>query len=227
LHPEIGASAGVDLTLDCTDSELTLGAIINPSLTNFDIAWDSEEGNQIQESNTAEPIVTAEGVYIMTVVSNESGCSTIDTIEVTDISIENTLDFNNQETEIEEGQTLELSLSTTLIPAQIGSIIWSPSETVTAEDGNNIYVPNTFQPSLQPFRIFDNQSVDHISINIFDRWGNQVHEAENVSVDDPSASWDGRYDGKLLSAGVYIYRLHLMYKDGQSDQIQGSLTLIN
>jgi gliding motility-associated-like protein len=57
------------------------------------------------------------------------------------------------------------------------------------------------------------------SVLIFDRFGKKVFESRGYRV-----PWDGRFNGKILPAGVYYYLLDL--KDG-SKPLTGSLTLLN
>lgn len=78
----------------------------------------------------------------------------------------------------------------------------------------NVYVPNAFSPNndgvndeLLPF-VPPQIQVISFEMNIFDRWGNLVFKTT-----DPTFSWDGRWNGKEMPIGVYIYSLQMEYID--------------
>jgi gliding motility-associated-like protein len=69
-----------------------------------------------------------------------------------------------------------------------------------------IYVPNIFYPEgdypNDKFGVFPDCVLETLRFRVFDRWGNLVFESET-----PGASWDGKYHGKILPAGVYVYAI--------------------
>jgi gliding motility-associated-like protein len=78
----------------------------------------------------------------------------------------------------------------------------------------NVYVPNAFSPNndgvndeLLPF-VPPQIQVVSFEMNIFDRWGNLVFKTT-----DPTFSWDGRWNGKEMPIGVYIYSFQMEYID--------------
>jgi len=99
------------------------------------------------------------------------------------------------------------------------------------EDPHKIYIPNTFDPSAsgadKAFRVFGNDNISEIiSLGIYDRWGSEVFRVNEVSPDDPSASWDGRFGGRSVASGVYIYHLTLLMDDGIEQSLTGTITLM-
>ena len=83
-------------------------------------------------------------------------------------------------------------------------------EIIIAEE--DIYLPNVINlndPSNN--RLFLQSSPDieiSYSLFVYDRWGNQVFESENINSNDASQGWDGSYDGDFgLTQGVYIYKV--------------------
>ena len=64
------------------------------------------------------------------------------------------------------------------------------------------------------------------ALDIFDRWGERVYTVRGVSVEE-FAGWDGRFNGKFLPAGVYVYhlRLRLAGQEGTKTYL-GQFTLI-
>ena len=75
------------------------------------------------------------------------------------------------------------------------------------------FIPNVFTPNADGnndlFYIATQEGVTVIKFEIFDRWGEKVH--------DGTYPWDGTYRGKLCAQGVYVYSIEL----GLSGQDQG------
>lgn len=82
----------------------------------------------------------------------------------------------------------------------------------------NVYVPNAFSPNEDGRNdIFIPQSPCELTdykFVIFDRWGNQLFQAES-----PKDGWDGRYKGKTMPPGVYAWALsYSVEANGQVEQ---------
>jgi len=106
---------------------------------------------------------------------------------------------------------------------------------VTARQGGVTKVPNAFTPSpngpnggIAGNNTFNDvflpivKGAEEFNMQIFDRWGNLIFETNNSTV-----GWDG-YDkhGRLLPAGVYVYKLTLRLSDGQRSTQIGDITMI-
>lgn len=61
---------------------------------------------------------------------------------------------------------------------------------------------------------------------VFDRWGERLYEAANFSINDLSVGWDGRFKGKDMPAGVYVWYLEVDFVDGEREKYRGHTTLI-
>jgi gliding motility-associated-like protein len=48
---------------------------------------------------------------------------------------------------------------------------------------------------------------------IFDRWGTLLHETAELP-----PMWDGRFQGKVMLPGVYVYTIHLRDVQGSEEQ---------
>ncbi len=59
------------------------------------------------------------------------------------------------------------------------------------------------------------------SIKIYNRWGEKVFEATGLN-----PSWDGRRDGELATADVYVYIITVECSTGESEVMVGDVTLI-
>lgn len=88
------------------------------------------------------------------------------------------------------------------------------------------YIPNAFAPDSQSGnRLFSVsykpdkvQSV--VSMDIFDRWGNLVFQVTG------DGGWDGQVRGQVAAAGVYLYRVSLLFRDGDTRILSGNIVLI-
>jgi hypothetical protein len=50
---------------------------------------------------------------------------------------------------------------------------------------------------------------------VFDRWGNKLWYSEKLDeFGRPAEGWNGKYNGQMVSEGVYIWRASAVFKDG-------------
>ncbi len=75
------------------------------------------------------------------------------------------------------------------------------------EPSQYFYIPNAFMPDgdgrNDVFRPIPSVStISHFSMRVFDRWGGQVFETENIG-----QGWDGTKNGKHCPEGAYVYRI--------------------
>ena len=87
-----------------------------------------------------------------------------------------------------------------------------------------IFIPNAFKPggvtpTFKP--IMNYVEAGKFVMRIFNRWGQQIAE-----VRDPFSGWDGTSNGKLVSAGTYIYLIE--YEDEKSElkNVKGHFTVV-
>lgn len=89
------------------------------------------------------------------------------------------------------------------------------------------YAPNAFTPDGDEFNQSWHLFIDGIdpmnfNLRVFNRWGQIVWESN-----DPSAAWDGTYNGSILPSGAYVWRATV--KDVYSDkkkEYQGTVNII-
>jgi gliding motility-associated-like protein len=81
------------------------------------------------------------------------------------------------------------------------------------------YAPNTFTPDGDEFNQTWVPSISGIDIYnfdlfIFNRWGELIWESH-----DPSAGWDGTYNGKQVPQGTYVWRARVfnLVNDGKAE----------
>lgn len=61
---------------------------------------------------------------------------------------------------------------------------------------------------------------------VYDRWGTLVYEQKNTLPDDNSGAWEGRYRGKMVDTGVYIWAMEVELWDGTSERLRGDVTVL-
>ncbi|MCW5912410.1 MAG: gliding motility-associated C-terminal domain-containing protein [Cyclobacteriaceae bacterium] len=111
---------------------------------------------------------------------------------------------------------------------------------VTAKQGGVTKVPNAFTPNpsgpsgggggggtggngtFNDVFLPIVKGAEEFNMQIFDRWGNLIFESNSANI-----GWDG-YDknGRLLPAGVYVYKLTIRLSDGQRSTQIGDVTMI-
>jgi gliding motility-associated-like protein len=89
-----------------------------------------------------------------------------------------------------------------------------------------VHVPNAFTPNRDGkndlFKILGTEKVSHLHLIVFNRWGEKVFETR-----DKNKGWDGRFHGKEVPTGTYVYMLQ--FTDAYSPQVQnlkGNFVLI-
>ncbi len=97
------------------------------------------------------------------------------------------------------------------------------------EDG--VFTPDAFSPNDDGindiFMPFTDQTVAVIkSFMVYDRWGEPVHKFFNIEPNDISGGWDGKFKGKRLNTGVFVWFAELEYKNGATKLFEGDVTLL-
>ena len=94
----------------------------------------------------------------------------------------------------------------------------------------NVFIPNTFSPNNDGVNewfyprgtgLFKIQSM-----RIFNRWGQMVFQRVNLFPNDPTAGWNGRYNGKLQTTDVYTYIIEIICENSDILTYKGNITLI-
>jgi gliding motility-associated-like protein len=89
-------------------------------------------------------------------------------------------------------------------------------------DYYKFYFPNIFSPNGDGQNdLFtytsDEDSIEEVTLNIYDRWGEKVYTGE---------AWDGKHKYGIPYQGVYSYTANIKMKDGNQKLYFGSVTLI-
>jgi gliding motility-associated-like protein len=88
-----------------------------------------------------------------------------------------------------------------------------------------LYVPNSFSPNNDD--INDDFSVsatgiDSYEILIFNNWGELIYSSS-----DPLDSWDGKFNGAIVPAGVYIYKIRLKAENREVREKFGHINILH
>lgn len=106
---------------------------------------------------------------------------------------------------------------------------------INIDANRNIYVPNVFKPGNEDgtndyFNVFRGKGVELINyLRVYDRWGTLMYENDKFLPEEdfqPSTGWDGRYNGKFVQPGVYIYILEARFLDGRVLLYRGDVTVV-
>ncbi|TRX62071.1 PKD domain-containing protein [Fulvivirga sp. M361] len=104
---------------------------------------------------------------------------------------------------------------------------------VQAKAGGRVLIPNAFTPNLSASSggqvgngvndIFLplTQGVAEFEMLVFNRWGELLFSSVNKNV-----GWDGYYNGKLCPQDVYVYKLNLVFENGEQAVRTGDVNLI-
>jgi hypothetical protein len=97
----------------------------------------------------------------------------------------------------------------------------------------DIYAPNVIWPEdpdsdNSAFTLFTRQgSVREIkSLQVYDRWGEQLWVNRNFQPDDPSIGWGGDYNGQPMNPGVFVWWAEVELIDGVVILMKGDVTVV-
>jgi gliding motility-associated-like protein len=95
-----------------------------------------------------------------------------------------------------------------------------------------VFAPTSFTPNQDGkndgFTIYGGIDMAKILLlQIFDRWGNQIYEAQNIDPNDESMGWQGTFRGQLSNQETYIYRADILFIDDKVKSVSGEVTLLH
>ena len=108
---------------------------------------------------------------------------------------------------------------------------------VELDANRNIYIPNVFSPNgdgvNDEFRVYPCIGVTNIaSVNIFNRWGDQVYQRTDQDVSNGLYCigglplWDGRFKGSEMKPDVYVYIVEVEFLDNIKLVYRGDVTIL-
>jgi hypothetical protein len=97
----------------------------------------------------------------------------------------------------------------------------------------DIYAPNVIwaddpDSNNSAFTLFTRKgSVNQIlSLQIYDRWGEQLFVNKNFLPDDPQIGWQGDFKGEFVNPGVFVWWAEVELVDGQKLLLKGDVTVV-
>jgi gliding motility-associated-like protein len=101
------------------------------------------------------------------------------------------------------------------------------NSTVIIHHENVAFIPSAFTPNQdgnnEVFRVLGLEQIADMRMEIFDRWGNKIHEDTGVN-----ASWDGTNDqNNVVQSGVYGYRISYQTLRGEVVNKDGVVTVLS
>ncbi|MBI4930212.1 MAG: gliding motility-associated C-terminal domain-containing protein [Bacteroidetes bacterium] len=100
-----------------------------------------------------------------------------------------------------------------------------PDDCNYADD--QLFIPDAFSPNGDTKNdvlgvYYPNIScIKEFMFIIYDRWGEKVFEADNMSV-----LWDGTYNGKIMNTAVFVYYMKVNFTNGNETVRKGNVSLI-
>ncbi len=108
-------------------------------------------------------------------------------------------------------------------PGSVGAV--SISNEIELNQPPFIFIPNAFSPNGDG--VNDNWGsyenfVKEITVSVYNRWGKKVFEGSGYN-----ATWDGRFDGKNVPEGLYVYVVEYTgFVKGQNFTKRGTVSVI-
>lgn len=94
----------------------------------------------------------------------------------------------------------------------------------------SVYVPNAFSPNADGLNDFFylKGATPYVlnSFQIFDRWGNQLFARQEIMTNQADMGWDGKFNGQLLTTGVYVWQAKVVAKSGETVLLAGDVQLV-
>ncbi len=117
-----------------------------------------------------------------------------------------------------------------IMVTSIDGCVDSLSIFIEVEKLREYYAPNIFSPNddgiNDVFSISGSKEVASIDLQIFDRWGNLLFEQTNMNPINAANAWNGRYKGREVDTGIYIWIANINFIDGESDFFSGDVMLV-
>jgi gliding motility-associated-like protein len=112
-----------------------------------------------------------------------------------------------------------------------GLCVESDCFAVRFEEEVDVYVPNAFSPNNDGqndifYIVADDSVAEVLYMRIYDRWGEMVFEKSNFAPNNPDEGWDGRFKGKDLLPGVYVYDIKVITVESKEFPYTGDITII-
>ena len=128
--------------------------------------------------------------------------------------------------------TVDFQQSIRVIVTDIAGCTGMDVMTLYAEKFRPVLVPTGFTPNndgvndILGILVREEVEVDIRAFRLFDRWGEQIYENNEIVPNQPQEGWDGTYRGAPAQPGVYLWVIEVEYDDGLTEVFKGQTTLI-
>ena len=65
-----------------------------------------------------------------------------------------------------------------------------------------------------------------VYMRVYNRWGQLIFEADNVSPNNPAAGWDGTFKGQVLEPDVFMYEVSAICELGAPFKYKGDVSIV-
>jgi gliding motility-associated-like protein len=101
---------------------------------------------------------------------------------------------------------------------------------INVVDDMNLEVPTGFTPNGDGVNdilsIYGNPGFSIINFTLYNRYGQKVYEGYDLTPNQESQGWDGRFQGELLPSGSYVWTIEYQNLKGEKGSTRGVTTLI-
>lgn len=102
---------------------------------------------------------------------------------------------------------------------------------VRVQKDRTTLIPNVISPNGDGqndwLSIFGNKGIRQIrTLKIFDRWGELIFIKQNFQANNHNLGWDGKFNGKDVVPGVYVYLAEVEYLDDHIEVLSGDITVL-
>jgi hypothetical protein len=109
----------------------------------------------------------------------------------------------------------------------------SARTTIRVDRNVDLYAPNVIWPEAADglntaFTLFTRPgSLNQIlSLQVYDRWGEQLFVNRNFLPDNPALGWPGDFKGVVVNPGVFVWWAEVEYVDGRRVILTGDVTVV-
>jgi gliding motility-associated-like protein len=102
---------------------------------------------------------------------------------------------------------------------------------LTIEEEYNVFIPNAFSPNgdgvndmFKPYSGSKNIIIERFEI--YNRWGDRVHQRLGLPITDDSLGWDGTWRSEQLNPDEFVYYIEYRDPAGSSEIVKGSVSLM-
>lgn len=102
---------------------------------------------------------------------------------------------------------------------------------IAVEDVRDVFIPNAFSPNNDGINdalfVYGGPEVEQIlNFKVFNRWGSLIAENEDILPNSNQAAWDGRFNGEVLGADIFVWSAEILFVDGVIRTYSGDVLLL-